>query len=84
MRIKIYPPVILGAILALITLGFSQTTRIVRWEVSDANSKRFFRKDAVAKQLLVDGVDGITVTAAIKDRPDSFSIELEVYGIRTF
>jgi len=78
MRIKIYPPVILGAILALLTLGLSQTPRVVRWEVSDANSKRFFRNDAVVKQLLVDGVDGITVTAAIKDRLDSFSVELEV------
>jgi hypothetical protein len=67
MRIKIYPSVISGAILALITLGFSQTPRIVRWEVSDANSKRFFRKDAMVKQVLVDGVDGITVTAAIYD-----------------
>jgi hypothetical protein len=77
MRINIYLPVILGAILALTTLGFSQTARIVRWEASGANSKRFSRKDVVVKQLLVDGVDGITVTALIRDRPDSFSVELE-------
>jgi hypothetical protein len=77
MRIKIYLPIISIAILALTTLA-SQTPRIVRWEVSDANSKRFFREGVVVKQLLVDGVDEVTVTASIKDRSDSFSVEVGV------
>src|SRR5262245_52237179 len=78
MRIKVFLPCISVVVLALTTLSFSQTTRVVRWEVSGANSKRFFREGVVVKQLLVDGVDEVTVTASIKDRPDSFSVELEV------
>jgi hypothetical protein len=78
MKVKIYLSVILCAVLALATIGFSQTPRIVRWETSDANSKRVFHKGAAAKQLSVDGIDGVTVTASIMDRPDSFSVELEV------
>jgi len=78
MRVKSYLSVISCAVLALTTIGFSQTPRIVRWEISDANSKRVFHKGVAAKQLSVDGVDGVTVTASIMDRPDSFSVELEV------
>jgi hypothetical protein len=78
MRIKIYLPVISCVVLAGAAFGFSQASRIVRWDISDMNSKQFFRGDVVVKQLLVDGVDGITVTASIKDRSDSFYAELEV------
>src|SRR5262249_44733744 len=76
--IKIHPLLIAGAILAFTTFGFSQTPRIVRWEALDANSKRIVRKEGVTKQLLIDGVDGITVMASSMDRPDSFSVEFEV------
>jgi hypothetical protein len=78
MRIKFCPPVISVAVLALTTFGFSQTPRIVRWDISDANSKRVVRKNVIVKQLQADGVDGITVTASIEDRYDSFSVEVEI------
>jgi hypothetical protein len=78
MRIKIYLSIISCAVLALTTIGFSQNPRIVRWETSNANSKRIFNKDVVVKQLSVDGVDEVTVTASIRERSDSFSVELEV------
>ena len=78
MRVKIHLPVISCAVLALASIGFSQTTRVVRWDISDANSKRVSRDGVTAKQLSVDGVDGVTVTASIRDRSGNFSVELEV------
>jgi len=78
MRIKFCLPVISVAVLALTTVGFSQTPRIIRWDISDANSKRFVRENVIVKQLQADGVDGITVTASIEDRYNIFSVELEI------
>jgi hypothetical protein len=67
-----------ASILALTVLGFSQTPRTVRWQESDPNSKRLLREGIVVKQLLIDGVDGVTVTASMRDRHDSFLVELEI------
>lgn len=78
MSIKILHFLTFASILALTVLGFSQTPRTVRWQESDPNSKRLLREGVVVKQLLIDGVDGITVTAAMRDRPDSFLVELEL------
>jgi hypothetical protein len=67
-----------ASILAITVFGFSQTPRTVRWQESDPNSKRLVREGVVVKQLQIDGMDGITVTASMRDRPDSFLVELEI------
>jgi hypothetical protein len=67
-----------ASILAITVFGFSQTPRTVRWQESDPNSKRLLREGVVVKQLQIDGMDGITVTASMRDRPDSFLVELEI------
>jgi hypothetical protein len=78
MRVTIFLSLISFTILNLTIPGYSQTPRTVRWQESEANSSQFFRNGVMVKRLRVDGVDGITVSASIRDRADSFSVELEL------
>ncbi|HKX33505.1 MAG TPA: hypothetical protein VJ302_37855 [Blastocatellia bacterium] len=80
MKIRIYQPLISVAVLALTTLGSAQTPQVVRWQESEAHSTQSTHQNLTTKQVLVDGATRITVAASIRNRRESFVVELKVHN----
>jgi hypothetical protein len=75
MKIKVSQPIMIITVLFLFSTALAQSPRVVRWEKGSPNSEQFKRKDAVVKQVKVDGV---FVEAYIRDTGFGFRVDLNV------